>query len=269
MDGNWSEKSFSRGHLPYGPTAIWYSTLNIIIRPPKEFVVSVRVASDRASAFLIFFFCYETMSNCSQNCWIDWNSAVHWALNVFFTSRGMNVWPICEAAYLVPEIWSPHMQYVSRISLLVPPPPPPKKACHHTDFEADRWPETGYFLGGGLRRGGKLKWLCHNLWNNQGSTTKWRWAWSDTCSSFRQQYQWLLGIQKLASPLPSPSRTLHLGYSLCCIPQTDSKVTYTVHVEAMHPGWLISVLEMYMYMYLTRGQNYMQLDFYGSPQNYM
>ena len=21
-------------------------------------------------------FCYETMSNCSQNCWIDWNSAV-------------------------------------------------------------------------------------------------------------------------------------------------------------------------------------------------
>ena len=31
-----------------------------------------------ASAFLIFLFCccYETMSNCSQNCWIDWNSAV-------------------------------------------------------------------------------------------------------------------------------------------------------------------------------------------------
>ena len=22
------------------------------------------------------FFCYETMFNCSQNCWIDWNSAV-------------------------------------------------------------------------------------------------------------------------------------------------------------------------------------------------
>ena len=24
----------------------------------------------------IFCCCYETMSNCSQNCWIDWNSAV-------------------------------------------------------------------------------------------------------------------------------------------------------------------------------------------------
>ena len=24
----------------------------------------------------IIFFCYEQMSNCSQNCWIDWNSVV-------------------------------------------------------------------------------------------------------------------------------------------------------------------------------------------------
>ena len=40
---------------------------------------SPRVLSQtRTSAFLVFCFCfcYERMSNCSQNCWIDWNSAV-------------------------------------------------------------------------------------------------------------------------------------------------------------------------------------------------
>ena len=36
-------------------------------------LVSVRVASDPRITNL---FCYETMSNCSQNCCIDWNSAV-------------------------------------------------------------------------------------------------------------------------------------------------------------------------------------------------
>ena len=29
------------------------------------------------------------MSNCSQNCWSDWNSALH---------RGMDVCPICEGS---------------------------------------------------------------------------------------------------------------------------------------------------------------------------
>ena len=28
------------------------------------------------SAFLVFFFCYETMSNCNQHCWMDRISAV-------------------------------------------------------------------------------------------------------------------------------------------------------------------------------------------------
>ena len=33
-------------------------------------------------------FCYEMMSNCSQNCWIDWNSAVLW----FKRLRHIGVW---------------------------------------------------------------------------------------------------------------------------------------------------------------------------------
>ena len=51
----------------------------------------------RASAFLmlIFFLCCETMFNCSQNCWIDWNSAV---LCSTLSHRGMNVCLICEAS---------------------------------------------------------------------------------------------------------------------------------------------------------------------------
>ena len=30
----------------------------------------------RVCIFIYLFFCYETMLNCSQNCWIDWNSLV-------------------------------------------------------------------------------------------------------------------------------------------------------------------------------------------------
>ena len=74
--------------------------------PPQKslrFLVSVCVASDLYvgifgfSAF--FFFCYETRSNCSQNCWIDWNSAVLCFKQVF-PHRGMNVCPICAAPLL-------------------------------------------------------------------------------------------------------------------------------------------------------------------------
>ena len=42
-----------------------------------RFLVSARVASDpHIDIFNFLFFCYETMSIGSQNCWIDWNSAV-------------------------------------------------------------------------------------------------------------------------------------------------------------------------------------------------
>ena len=44
---------------------------------PKKslrFLVSARVGIFK---FLWGFFRYESMSNCSQNCWIDWESARH------------------------------------------------------------------------------------------------------------------------------------------------------------------------------------------------
>ena len=47
----------------------------------------------RVSAFLVFLlFGYETMSNCSQNCCIDWNFAVL-CFKQLFSHRRMNVWP--------------------------------------------------------------------------------------------------------------------------------------------------------------------------------
>ena len=50
-----------------------------IIRPPKinfRFLVAACVASDPRVGIFSFLFCYETMSNCSLNCWIDWNYLV-------------------------------------------------------------------------------------------------------------------------------------------------------------------------------------------------
>ena len=66
----------------------WITIVDImqtVIRPPKKVSVAsdLRVASDpRVSIFNVLCFCYE---NCSQNCWIDWNSAMLRALNDFFT----------------------------------------------------------------------------------------------------------------------------------------------------------------------------------------
>ena len=63
-----------------------------------RFLVSTSVASDpRVSILYLFIFGYEIMSNCSQNCWIDWNSAelcfkrlVHIGVRTF----ARFVWPL-------------------------------------------------------------------------------------------------------------------------------------------------------------------------------
>ena len=61
-----------------------------------RFLVFARVASDpRFSIFIYFCCCYETMSNCSQNCWIHWNSAA-----LCFK------WPLLATILCVWEIWS-------------------------------------------------------------------------------------------------------------------------------------------------------------------
>ena len=100
----------------------------------------------RASAFLIFFsFGYETMSNCSQNCWIDWNSAGLCFKHLF----NIGVWTLCHYTFVYGK-FGPRVYNVSRISLLAKKKrmaeKKRKKTHHRTDFEADRWPETGDFF---------------------------------------------------------------------------------------------------------------------------
>ena len=72
------------------------------------FLVSARIASDPRISILKFrCFCYETMSNCSQNCWIDLNPAALCFKRLFHTG-GMNVCLICEASlsYHTLYIWN-------------------------------------------------------------------------------------------------------------------------------------------------------------------
>ena len=100
----------------------------------------------RAAAFLISnCFGYETMSNCSQNCWIVWNSAVlcfKWHIHIGVWTFARFVRPLLATILCIWEIWSLRI-HVSHISMLAKN----KKACHRTDFEADRWPEIGDFFG--------------------------------------------------------------------------------------------------------------------------
>ena len=72
----------------------------------KSLVSALVVSEPRVRIFNFrFFFCYETMSNCSQNCWIDWNSAVLCFKRLFH----IGVWTfasICEASsHLLQVFW--------------------------------------------------------------------------------------------------------------------------------------------------------------------
>ena len=91
-----------------------------------------------ASASLVFFcFGYETMSNCSQNCWIYWICAVLCFKQLFLIGYERFVRPLLATILCVWEIWSLHIMLAKK-----------KKMCHRTDFEADRWPETRYCFFG-------------------------------------------------------------------------------------------------------------------------
>ena len=94
------------------------SCMYILLGPQKSlrFLVSARVASDpRVGIFNFpFFVCYKTMSNCSQNCWIDWNSAV-----LCFKRRlHIGVWTFVRPLLAVIlrisiGIWSPRIQCIT------------------------------------------------------------------------------------------------------------------------------------------------------------
>ena len=94
--------------------------------------------------------CYETMSNCSQNCWTDWNSAVL-CFNNFFTyevwtfaqfARPLLATILCKCGDQISHI---HVQCVTYFHV-GKKKIAEKKAHQRTDFEADQWPETGDFF---------------------------------------------------------------------------------------------------------------------------
>ena len=62
-----------------------------------------------------FCSCYETMFNCSQYCWIDWNSAVlcfKWLYNIGVWTFARFVRPLLATILCTWEIWSPHIQCI-------------------------------------------------------------------------------------------------------------------------------------------------------------
>ena len=87
------------------------------------------------------FFGYETIFNCSQNCWIDRNSAVLCFKRLFHIGV-INVCPICEASFSHHTLYNyekfgPYV-YMNHVFPRWPKKDYQKttKARHRTDFEA-------------------------------------------------------------------------------------------------------------------------------------
>ena len=102
---------------------------------------SVHASPQRVGIFyFLFFLYYETMSSCSQNCWIDWNSVVlcfKRLFHIWVWTFAQFVRPLLATILYIWEIWAPHTQCITYFP-----------AWQKNDFEADRWPETGDFFGG-------------------------------------------------------------------------------------------------------------------------
>ena len=85
------------------------------------------------------------MSNCSQNCWINWNSAVlcfKQLVHIGVWTFARFVRPLLATILCVWKL-GPRVYNVSHISMLAKQkrwPKKKKKKCHRTNFEADRWP---------------------------------------------------------------------------------------------------------------------------------
>ena len=86
------------------------------LRPPKKspvFGLRMRCLRPTYRHFLFSCFCCETMSNCSQNCWIDLNDAMLCFKRLFH----IGVWTFARfvrrllaTIIYVWEIWPPHIQ---------------------------------------------------------------------------------------------------------------------------------------------------------------
>ena len=103
------------------------------------------------------------MYNCSQNCWIDWNSAMLCFKRLFHIGGWTFTWfmrPLLATILCVWQIWSGSNNSVyilSRISLVGNTKITKtnkqtnkqinKQTRHRTDFEADLWPELNVDYG--------------------------------------------------------------------------------------------------------------------------
>ena len=97
------------------------------------------------------------MSNCSQNCCVDWNSAVPCFKRLFHIGVWTFAWFVrpllatilCIMENLVPACTCRPITYLAKKNITPPQKKKNKKKRkkrrHRTDFEADRWPETGDF----------------------------------------------------------------------------------------------------------------------------
>ena len=104
-----------------GPLPIFQDFLLLLfyVRPKKvsSFWSLCMSPQTNVLAFLMFFFlCYESMSNCSQNCWIYWNSAVLCFKRLFH----IGVWtfarferPLSITILCICEIWSLRIQCIT------------------------------------------------------------------------------------------------------------------------------------------------------------
>ena len=109
----------------------------------KSLVSGLRLRPARRHFLFFIFLNYETMSNCSQNSWINWNSVMLCFKRLFH----IGVWtfarfvrPLLATILCIWELWSLRIYayiYVSRISLLTK-----KKHVTAPILTNDQKPET-------------------------------------------------------------------------------------------------------------------------------
>ena len=128
----------------------WWSHHKLAVK----FLVSAHAASDpNVSNFnLLFFLAMKRYPTAAKIAGSIWNSAVlcfKWLFHIGVWMFARLVWPLLATILCTCEIWSPRL-HVSRTCISLcqkkKKKKKKKKACHHTDFEADLWPETGDFL---------------------------------------------------------------------------------------------------------------------------
>ena len=126
----------------YTSEQTWFVTGGQVFGAQKSirFLNSARVASDPLVCIFNFpFFGYETMSNCNQKSWINWNSAVLYfkqLFHIWIWTFARFVRPLLATILCIWEIYSPRI-HVSHFPLLAKKINL-KKARHRTDSEADR-----------------------------------------------------------------------------------------------------------------------------------